>query len=193
VIYVANDKMRSAQVASHSYYLIVAPLAMLPAWIASGAFTRDTGVRELLRTLVYPRNWGWQAIAFFFFPAISLIPAAVVHLSGGASVWPEDRGTFWSFAIHGAIFFLNNFLFTAVLEEPGWRGFLLPRLQQRFSPLLASLLVWLPWALSPFDFTGGVGRTWLNYVQIRVIFFIPITIILTWLYNCHRSSGNVCF
>jgi uncharacterized protein len=82
-------------------------------------------------------------------------------------------------------------LFTAVLEEPGWRGFLLPRLQQRFSPLLASILVWLPWALwhAPLDFSGGVGKSWLRYLEIRVVFLIPIAIILTWLYN--RSGGNL--
>lgn len=190
-IYVAHDKMRGTKSPFHLYYLIVALLAMIPAWIASGAFTRDTGVRELLQSLVYPRNWRWQAIAFFFFPAILLVPAAIVHLLGGTLVWPESRGTFGSYAFHGAIFFLNNFLFTAVLEEPGWRGYLLPYLQRRTSPLLASLLVWLPWALwhAPLDFSGGVGRSLMYYFRVRAIFLIPITIIMTWIYN--RSGGNI--
>lgn len=96
-----------------------------------------------------------------------------------------------SFVAYGALTFLRNFFFTAVMEEPGWRGFLLPRLQQKFSPLLASVAVWLPWALwhAPLDFTGGVGHTWMSYVQVRVIYFVPVTIIMTWLYN--RSGGNI--
>lgn len=56
---------------------------------------------------------------------------------------------------------------------------------------MASLLVWLPWALwhAPIDFGGGIGNTWMVYLQIRVIFLIPITVIITWLYN--RSGGNL--
>ena len=70
-------------------------------------------------------------------------------------------------------------------------GFLLPRLQQGFAPLLASTMVWLPWALwhAPLDFSGGMGRSWITYVQVRVVFLIPVAIILTWLYN--RSGGNL--
>lgn len=191
-IYIANDKLRGIHAASSiRYYLLVALLAMIPAWILSGAFTRDSGVRELLHTLVHPANWRWQAVAFFFLPAILLSSAPIVHRFGGTLVWPPHRATIWLSAAYGGIFFLNNFLFTAALEEPGWRGFLLPRLQQRFSPLLASLLVWLPWALwhAPLDFSGGIGRSWMSYLQIRVILFLPVAIILTWLYN--RSGGNL--
>lgn len=66
-VYVANEKMRGINPSNHFYYAAVALLAMIPAWIASGAFSRDAGVRELLRTLVYPQNWRWQAVAFFSF------------------------------------------------------------------------------------------------------------------------------
>jgi membrane protease YdiL (CAAX protease family) len=191
-IYIANDKLRGIHPpTSLTYYLLVGLLAMLPAWILSGAFTRDTGVRELLDTFVHPGNWFWQAFAFFFFPAILLIPAAIVHQFHGMLVKPPQYGALWLAAANGGVSFLSNFLFTAALEEPGWRGFLLPRLQQQFSPLLASLFVWLPWALwhAPLDFAGGVSRSWMSFLQIRVIFLLPIAIICTWLYN--RSAGNL--
>ena len=190
--YVISDKMRGVTTTlSLHFCLIVALLAMIPAWIASGAFSASPGVRDLLRTLVHPQNWRWQAVAFFSFPVLLLIPSAIVRLFGVAVTSPRFSGTVWSFAGSGVLMFLRNFFFTAVLEELGWRGFLLPRLQQKLSSLVASLLLWLPWALwhAPLDFTGGVGRTWINYVQVRVIFFIPITIILTWLYN--RSGRNI--
>jgi membrane protease YdiL (CAAX protease family) len=191
-IYIANDKLRGIHPpTSITYYLLVALLAMIPAWILSGAFTRDPGVRELLHPLVHPGNWCWQAVAFFFWPAILLIPAAIAHLFHSPLTWPQHRDTIWLSAAYAGIAFLNAFLFTAALEEPGWRGFLLPRLQQRFSPLLASFFVWLPWALwhAPLDFHRPFRFTLVNYLLIRVVFLVPITIILAWLYN--RSGANL--
>jgi CAAX protease family protein len=191
-IYLANDKLRSIQApTSVSYYLTVALLAIIPAWILSGAFTRDSGVRELLYALVHPGNWRWQATSFLFWPVMLLTPAAVAHLFHQPLNWPQHRDTVWLSSAYAGISFLSNFLFTAALEEPGWRGFLLPRLQQRFSPLLASLLGWLPWALwhAPLDFHRPFRFTLVNYLLIRVVFLIPITIILTWFYN--RSGANL--
>lgn len=190
--YITNDKLRGIHPpTSLTYYAFVGLLAMLPAWILSGAFTRDAGVRELLHTFVQPGHWRWQAAAFLFWPTILLIPAAIVHLFHGTLVRPQQHGALWLAAAYGGVSFLSNFLFTAALEEPGWRGFLLPRLQQQFSPLLASLFVWLPWALwhAPLDFHRPFRFTWQGYLLIRVVFLIPITIIFTWLYN--RSGGNV--
>lgn len=191
-IYIANDKLRGIQApTSVFYYATVGLLAAIPAWILSGAFTRDSGVRELLRAIAHPGNWRWQAAAFFFWPALLLIPAIIAHLLHRPLNWPEPHGAAWLSAAFGGVFFLNNFLFTAALEEPGWRGFLLPRLQEHFSPLLSSLLVWLPWALwhAPLDFHRPFRFTLVNYLLIRVVFLIPITILLTWFFN--RSGGNL--
>lgn len=191
-IYVVSDKMRGVTTAtSLRFGLIVALLAAIPAWIGSGAFSSDSGVRKLLRTVTVPRNWRWQAVAFFSFPVILLVPTAILHAFGLPMVWQRGGGTLWSLAAYGALMFLRNLFFTSFSEEPGWRGYLLPHLQRRFSPLFASLLVWLPWALwhAPLDFSGGVGHSLSYYLQIRVVFLIPITIIMTWIYN--RSGGNI--
>jgi membrane protease YdiL (CAAX protease family) len=154
-IYVVSDKMRGVTTAtSVRFGLIVALLAAIPAWIGSGAFSSDSGVRKLLRTVTVRRNWRWQAVAFFSFPVILLVPTAILHAFGLPVVWQRGGGTLWSLAAYGALMFLRNLFFTSFSEEPGWRGYLLPHLQRRFSPLFASLLVWLPWALwhAPLDF-----------------------------------------
>lgn len=191
-IYLINDRLRGIPVPSgRAYFVLVGLLALIPAWILSGAFSRDPGVRELLRTLLHPSNLRWQATALLFFPVFLLIPAAIVRFAGGTLVRPQPPRSAWSLFSFTSIFFLNNFLFTALMEEPGWRGFLLPRLQQRFSPLIATLAVWLPSTLwhIPLDFSGSVGQNWFFFLQVRVLFAIPMALILTWLYN--RSSGNL--
>jgi hypothetical protein len=47
------------------------------------------------------------------------------------------------------------------------------------------LLVWLPWALwhAPLDFGGWVASSWILYLEIRIIFMIPLTILTAWIYN----------
>jgi len=191
-VYIAHDRLRGIHApTSVLYYCVAGLLAMIPAWILSGAFTRDSGVRRLLHAYLHPSNWRWQAFAFFFWPVILLVPAAIGRSFHMRLVWPASFGSLRMDAAYGGVAFLSNFLFTAALEEPGWRGFLLPQLQQRFSPLISSVLVWLPWALwhAPLDFHRPFRFTLVNYLLIRVVFLIPITLILTWLYN--RSGSNL--
>jgi len=47
-------------------------------------------------------------------------------------------------------------LFAGFFEEFGWSGFMLPKLQQRFNPLMAALLVGLFW--------GGVWHPYADYI-----------------------------
>jgi CAAX protease family protein len=77
-------------------------------------------------------------------------------------------------------------------EEIGWRGFLLPRLQQRHSPFVSSALLaigWAGWHLPAFFYVPSYA-----VIGLRILpgFFLGIlagAIVLTWLYN--RSGGSV--
>jgi uncharacterized protein len=64
------------------------------------------------------------------------------------------------------------------LEEPGWRGFALPRLQRRFSPLAATAILGLAWGIWHVPLYGPLG------------FVLPavLAVYYTWLYN---RSGSV--
>jgi uncharacterized protein len=119
------------------------------------------------------------------------VPSILARAVGAKLVSPGGRDSMLATIVDGAVFFLFNLLFVGTEEEPGWRGFLLDRLQRKFSPLSASLLVWLPWALwhAPLDYYRPVRLTLVTYVLLRVVFLIPLTIILTWLYN--RSGRSI--
>lgn len=84
--------------------------------------------------------------------------------------------------------FFYQFCFANVLgEEVGWRGFALPRLQSRFSPLIASLIftpIWFVWHL-PLKLANPDLLPYLFYG----LTFIPSTILLTWIYN--RTGGSI--
>lgn len=86
------------------------------------------------------------------------------------------------------IAFITQFFYGNTLgEEVGWRGFALPRLQARYSPLIASLV------LTPIWFAWHLPLKVLNPDPISYLFyglsFVPQTILLTWLFN--RTNGSI--
>jgi len=164
--------------------------ALAPAWILSSAASTNEGARSVGRRLLHPPT-RWAAFALLFFPLLLGIPSAIASVFGARLVWPDLGGVTLVSAATAAMAFFSNVLFAGTQEEPGWRGFLLDRLQTRFSPLYASLLVWLPWAVwhGPVDYYRPVRFTLVEEVLLRVVFLIPLTIILTWFYN--RSGRSI--
>jgi membrane protease YdiL (CAAX protease family) len=166
--------------------LLLLLLSAIPAWIVSTAFSRDGGIRATMRSLFTPRPIPWHLVALSLFPAILLLAAFLTRIQGGPVHPPTVVGSGSSNALLAAVEFGYAFFFGGgVSEEPGWRGFLLPRLQDRFSPLLASMLVWFPWALwhAPLDFAGYAGSTFSAYLRARVFVLLPLCVIITWVYN----------
>ncbi len=74
-------------------------------------------------------------------------------------------------------------------EEVGWRGFALPRLQERFDPVVAGAMlgvIWVLWHLPLFAMAGSQQSSipLLPYAAYTVGF----SIIMTWLYNATGGS-----
>jgi len=74
-------------------------------------------------------------------------------------------------------------------EEPGWRGYALPKLQERYSALTASLaigVVWACWHLPLFAFSIA------DYGSNPFVLYLPLVVAtavgFTWLYNSTRGS-----
>src|SRR5215208_6682830 len=89
-----------------------------------------------------------------------------------------------------AIFFgFSIFPGSALGEEIGWRGYVLPRLQSRMSALSAALLIapiWGLWHL-PLWLTGDPVKTPTFFVPFVVGVF-ALSVILTWVYNSTGGS-----
>jgi membrane protease YdiL (CAAX protease family) len=84
-------------------------------------------------------------------------------------------------------------------EEFGWRGYALPKLQNKYGPLIASLLigtVWGVWHLPNFFASLGVIGTLV--AALGMGFLIPYTlgtiansVFMTWLYNKSKASALI--
>ena len=84
-------------------------------------------------------------------------------------------------------------------EEFGWRGYALPKLQNKYGPLIASLVIgtiWGIWHLPSFFAPQGVVGA--IAAAVGMIFILPYTlgtiansIFMTWLYNKSKASALV--
>jgi len=71
-------------------------------------------------------------------------------------------------------------------EEPGWRGFALPRLQAQFSPLLGTVILGILWAL--WHLPGYLGGWMQAGFLALIVASVGFSIVMTWVYNNTRGS-----
>jgi membrane protease YdiL (CAAX protease family) len=108
-----------------------------------------------------------------------------------------NRATF-SVDIHAVLISAPLLLFTTANifvdpgpwgEETGWRGFALPRLLTRFSPLTAALILGVIWGIwhTPAFFLSGLSQSGLNFGWF-VSASTSLTVFMTWIYvNANRN------
>lgn len=144
------------------------------------------------------RFWRWRASLRWFLAAALVIPAITVTSIAARSLLDPsfsipsrsplgtmlgDIGVVGTILVSPLMFV--GFLFTSpVLEELGWRGFALPRLQQHFGALSAGILLGVVWGLWHLPLWLANGET----VPLSLLLIVAHSIILTWLFNSARGS-----
>lgn len=164
------------------------------------------GVAAIITSLLFNKNlkgfgWGlgwafnfsagkpWLLIASYFYPIIEL---AIVY------------GIIWYFALGGFAGFESNFMTKLALvpmilmalegtyfagrsalgEEIGWRGFLVPKLLEQYTPNQVSLTVGFIWAFwhFPIMVTGDYGNATPLLFQLAcfTFAFVGVNFVYTW-------------
>ncbi|WP_165423449.1 CPBP family intramembrane glutamic endopeptidase [Ktedonosporobacter rubrisoli] len=87
------------------------------------------------------------------------------------------------------VFIVGGLIGGPLGEEPGWRGFALARLQNRFGPLTASLLLGLLWSMwhLPFFFIKGTSQSSTPFL-LFVLGTVANSVLIAWVYNHTRGS-----
>ena len=84
-------------------------------------------------------------------------------------------------------------------EEFGWRGYALPKLQNKYGPLIASLVIGTVWGLwhlpsffAPLGVVGALtAALGLGFIFLYTLGTIANSIFMTWLYNKSKASALI--
>ncbi|WP_410605828.1 type II CAAX prenyl endopeptidase Rce1 family protein [Amycolatopsis sp. lyj-90] len=129
-------------------------------------------------------RWYWYLVVILAVPTVLILATTV--LSGVTPVLPP---------VAVLMVFLPGLLLqvitTGLAEEPGWREFAMPRMQERFSPVVATFIVGLLWGLwhMPLYLTewGGKTDTLLKPLEF-LITVIAFSYVMTWVFNLSGES-----
>lgn len=152
----------------------------------AGAFGPAAGAAIMLRRLGEPmRPWleaivHWRVAPKFWLYALGLPMGLYVVANTSLAVMGEPVE--WSLITERVVPYLGTLVAVMVIgggqEELGWRGFALPLLEVRHSPVKATLILGLIWGVWHVPIYGPLGFI----VPFFLVFFY------TWLYN---RTGSV--
>ena len=119
----------------------------------------------------------WAVLAIFGLPILTVLGNIGYYIVGQESQMrlvksgPDELGGFVILVV--ALQFTAGLVTSPLFEEPGWRGFALGQLQQRYGKLLGSLVVGLLWWLwhQAMNLTFGIQPTVHSILSMLVVSF----------------------
>ena len=133
----------------------------------------------------------WNVPLRWYLVALAGVPAACL---GAVALFPGGIGALQN-ASAGATaatfvtFLVIGFFSGPLFEEPGWRGFALPRLERDRSPLVATLILgvlWGAWHLPQFlvpEWAAQNGGSDPATIVAFLVLVMALAPLLTWVYN----------
>jgi membrane protease YdiL (CAAX protease family) len=159
----------------------------LSAFIMTGMIEGKEGINRLLRRYVL-----WRVKIRWYLFVLLVIPASELL---GAIVLPGVLASYQSLTLSLVLTYPLAFATTLVLggplgEEPGWRGFALPRLQSLHGPLAGSVILGVLWALwhLPLFWSGVWTAPTIPNIVMFIVMITALTVVMTWVFNNAKGS-----
>jgi len=175
--------------------VVVIMVSVVPvAFVIASAYSRNPSVRNYLSSLVRLRGvWRWSLLALLLIPALTVVAIPIGRFLGSQSLsyfkFPEVSLTLIGLVV--VKFFYQLFFFNATAEETGWRGFVMPRLQTRTSPLWTALIIgaiWAPWHFLYWKADGRPVMTVDFWIEM-LIGHMLLSVVIVWI--CNRAKGSI--
>ena len=198
----ASYGLVSFQIDSNLSGLLGAFGPFLATLITTAIYEGRAGFSTLFKRLLTWRvGIQWYLFVLFWPAVLSLAKTGIAVVLGSAVpnfrnrllysfiLYPPNSNT-TPFIVFLPFVFLQQMLIGSSMgEEPGWRGYALPRMQAHQSSLRASLLLGLLWSVwhFPLWLTKGhpMQETFLGW---SVLGLMATTVLFTWVYNHTKGS-----
>ncbi|MBN4081267.1 CPBP family intramembrane metalloprotease [Caldithrix abyssi] len=150
------------------------------AIVLTSIISGKAGLRELLVEQTTRRvSFQWVAVALLGIPIVAAVAIGLHSLLGG----PELRLRTTTLLPQIIII-----LIISLGEEYGWRGYALPKLQKKYSALVASVILGLIWGFWHYPgYLIGTGVPLEMPFFVFMLWVIPATVLITWVYNNAKS------
>jgi membrane protease YdiL (CAAX protease family) len=167
---------------------------LLAALIVRSSEHGQKGIQKIFQSVFkWKVGWKWWAAAVLLVPI--LMGAAVIISRFVPIPGMEDGGNPTSAGGTLAVLILLLFL-GSFGEEPGWRGFALPRLQEKYKPVTATLILtffWWLWHIPTYWTLPVAINTRLQFgflmafgMQFAVL--LALGLLCTWVFNGSKGS-----
>lgn len=171
--------------------LVVVPAVIGPtlaAFLMTAIIEGKPGVKALWRRF-WNRNLSlkWLLVTLLIFESLRLVTNLVARMIDVQPYPIVDTSTpFWMIIP----LFLSTFITSGIGEEFGWRGYVLPRFQAKWTALTSSIvlgLLWAAWHIPAFiipNISPLYQRNFWEWVPLILI----SSVIYTWIFNNTKGS-----
>jgi membrane protease YdiL (CAAX protease family) len=156
----------------------------ISALIATWYFERKTGLNHFVKSLIKIKvKYYWYLLVFFLPIFVYSLPIILNITLGNPSNHDYFNISLWGIT---PSIILSNIIFAGFAEEPGWRGYALPKMNNHYRPIISGITIGVIWAFwyLPFYLLGS--RPWSTFPQF-VFTVTVISCIYTWIYQRTKS------
>lgn len=173
------------------------------AVITSLLFDGRSGLSRLFRRLLVWRVGFVWSLFVLLWPAVVSVAKTGLHVIFGGTMpdfstppflqaypLPSEMAGVSPLAFLPIIFLQQSLLGSSMGEEPGWRGYALPRLQAGLTPFVASVILGALWAVWHLPLSLTVGSSAEGTFTIwMVLNLIATSYLFAWIFN--HTSGSL--
>jgi len=187
--YLRWDFESPGQILTHIIFRIAVYGPLIAAFITTYIYSKQKGIKELIKRIFKVRvSFKWY-LYLFLLPLVSNLIVVIIGLIFGIGLQSFFNS---DISFNYILFFFIYEILTSGLEEPGWRGFVLEKLQNIYSAEKASWLLGIIWAvwhypyvISLYSDTGMISLLF-SLIGFSMV-IIGQTFIMTWFYNNTKS------
>jgi uncharacterized protein len=169
---------------------------LIASFLTTWVFLKKEGLKKLLAKCFQIKPLIYLAIALFSPFILAFLAVLISYFINKTAINFSGLLTTKEFPQFNLLtFFIYNLVFFGFGEEVGWRGFALPRLQNKMNALKAGILLtvfWALWHLPLFFYRPGYTTMDTAGIFGWVFSLLTGSILLTWLYNSSRASILIC-